>query len=211
MAIIHDDVSQGSAEWLALRLGIPTASEFSAILTSATFSASYSKGRQTYLHKKLAERILGHCLPGFDGSFSTEHGQALEDQARAWFEMERDVTIRQVGFVTTDDKKCGCSPDGLIGEDEGLELKCPAFHTHVGYCLARTVPDDYLCQVHGSLYVTGRKRWHFLSYAGSKFPKLVVTVERDEVIMRKIGDALASFTRDFDKALSSLKPTKPKA
>lgn len=210
MAIIHDAVSQGSAEWLSLRLGIPTASEFSALLTPK-FAEREGKGRDTYMHKKLAERILGHCLPGFDGSFSTEHGNEVEDQARAWFELERDVTIRQVGFVTTDDGKSGASPDGLIGDDEGLELKCPAFHTHVGNCLAATVPDDYLCQVHGSLYVTGRKRWHFLSYAGSKFPKLVVTVERDESIMRKIGDALASFTRDFDKALSSLKPTKPKA
>lgn len=202
----HDCI-QGELEWLKLRLGKPTASEFDRILTPL-FATKTGEGPLTYLSEKIAEHILGHALPGgFDGSYDTDQGENLEMEARGWFGFEHDCEVRQVGFVTADDGRCGCSPDGLIGEDAGMELKCPKAETHVRYKLAGGVPKDYLPQVHGSIYVTGRKRWYFMSYH-RRFEPHVVLVERDEAIMRKIGAALASFYESFDKALSILKPTK---
>lgn len=194
---------QGELDWLRLRLGKPTASEFSKIMTPFLVK-SEGEVAHKYLCEKLAEKILGHALPGgFEGTHDTEQGDILEAEARGWFGIERDCEVRQIGFVTSDDGRCGCSPDGLIGEDAGLELKCPLAQTHIRYLLAATVPKEYAAQVHGSLYVTGRKRWYFLSYRRG-FPKLVVTVERDEAIMRKIGAALSSFYSDFDSALKKL-------
>lgn len=208
MPIIHRDVVQGELDWLRLRLGKPTASEFGNLLTPL-FKAKEGEGPHSYLCEKIAETILGHALPGqFDGSYDMEQGQVLEAEARALFSWEHDCQIQQVGFVTADDGRCGCSPDGLIGDDEGLELKCPKAETHVKYLLGNVLPKDYAAQVHGSLYVTGRKRWYFMSYRRG-FEPFVLPVERDEAIMAKIGAALASFYKSFDEALKILKPNKP--
>lgn len=201
MATIHADVEQYSLPWVMLRLGKPTASEFDSLMTPL-FAAKKGAGPETYLCKKLAEKWQGHALPGFN-SFATEQGSLLEDEALPWLAMEMDCDVRQVGFIESDDKRCGCSPDGLIGEDAGVEIKCPQAETHVKYLRAGEVPDDYMAQVHGSLYVSGRKRWHFVSYRRG-FPKLVVTVERDEAIMAKIDAALKAFYRTFDAAFEEL-------
>lgn len=193
--------AQGDLEWTRLRLGRPTASEFDALLTPE-FKSRTGEGVRTYLAEKVAEKWLGHALPGFS-SYSTEQGQLLEHEALSWFAFDHDCTPRQVGFVESADGRCGCSPDALIGDDGGLEIKCPEAHTHTAYLLDGTLPKKYAAQVHGSLYVTGRKSWTFLSYRRG-FPKLVLTIERDEEIMSKIAAALAPFYTAFDKAIELL-------
>jgi hypothetical protein len=203
MPTIHNEI-QGTIEWMRLRWGRPTASEFKNLMT-AKFEQRDGEMPKTYLAEKVAEKILNHALPGFGGSFDTEQGQMVEDEARAWFELEV-ARIRQVGFVTSDDDRCGCSPDGLIGEDGGLELKCPLAQTHVKYLLAGGLPPEYAPQVHGSLYVTGRKEWTFMSYR-RPFPPHIVRVQRDPVIMYKIETALKAFYEKFDAACNIADPT----
>lgn len=201
---IHD-VPQGELEWHRLRLGIPTASEFKA-LCSPLFHKSDSAGVLSYLAQKIAEKWQGHPLPGFT-SFATEQGSILEEDALPWFAMEYDADVRRVGFITSDDGRCGCSPDGLIGDDCGLEIKCPQADTHVSYLLAGTLPKAYVAQVHFSLYVTGFPRWKFLSYRKG-FPKLVLTIDRDEAVMEKIGAILTSFYALFDDAMQKMEAMK---
>lgn len=200
MKIHH--VEQNTLEWLTLRVGKPTASEFNNIMTSA-FALREGEGTKTYLAKKLAEAWRGKPLPGFT-AWSCEQGAIREEEAIPWYELEHGVTLDRVGFIESDDERCGCSPDGLIGEDGGCEIKCPEAHTHVRYLLAGKIPSEYIPQVHGSLYVTGRKWWRFLSYRRG-FPPLILTVQRDEAIMAKIADALAHFYGKFDAALATLK------
>lgn len=203
MPKIYRDITQGSVEWLRLHVGKPTASEFGNIMTPK-FAQRTGDMVSTYLSKKVAEAWRGEPLPGFF-SWDCEQGQLLEEEAIPWFELEHDeVTLDRIGFVESDDGRCGCSPDSLIGEDEGLEIKCPAPHTHVGYVLDKVVPEKYLPQIHGSLYVTGRKRWRFLSYRRG-FPALEVIIERDEEIMQKIGKVLSDFYVKFDTAMAALK------
>ncbi len=91
-----------------------------------------------------------------------------------------------------------------FGEDEGIEIKCPRPQTHVKYLLQGELPKEYALQVHGSLFVTGCKRWHFLSYC-RRFPAFLVSVERDESIMDKLRSAIASFTTDFEAGLAAVK------
>ncbi len=196
------NVQQGTPEWFELRLGVPTASDFDKIM-KLNFELRDSEGYRTFLYTKLAEHLTGP-LPHWSGS-ATDQGQFLEPEAVPFFEMETGMDVRKVGFVLADGGKCGCSPDGLIGEDEGLEIKCPGAVNHIRYLIDGTLPTEYAAQVHGSIFVTGRKRWHFMSYH-RKLAPLHVIVNRDEAIMAKIGKCIDRFTRDFETALDRLKP-----
>lgn len=204
-------VQQQSLEWMLLRSGKPTASEFHNLLTPE-FKVRTGQMPKTYLHKKLAEAWQGGPLVEFN-SFDAEQGQFLETEAIPWFELEHNTTVERVGFITTDCGRIGCSPDGLLGDDCGIEIKCPAIHTHVSYLLnGGELPDEYAAQVHGSLYVTGFPSWRFLSYR-RRLPPLLLEIERDEEIQDKIHDALSAFLADFDdgwKRLCDLNGGPPK-
>lgn len=195
------DVDQRSVEWLKLHLGIPTASGFGNIMTTA-FDSRDGDMPKTYMYRKLAERMTRNPLLGFS-AHATEQGQILEAEAQSFFTLQTGLRIKLCGFVRTDDQRAGCSPDGLVGEDSGLELKCPHPETHIKYLLASKLPNDYAAQVHGNLFVTGRQRWHFMSYC-RRLPAFHVVVERDEKIMAKIAAVLTKFYADFDTALHRL-------
>lgn len=198
---IHN-CAQGEIEWVRLRLGRPTASEFDNIM-DRSFNPRTGDTPKTYMHKKLAEAWRNAPLPS---AFTRdmEQGELLEMEAIRWFDMNHDYQIKRVGFCEHDNGRCGASPDALLGDVSGLELKCPAAHTHVKYLLDGKLPADYMGQVHGSLYVTGRPYWMFLSYHRG-FPKLVVKVERDEKIIAKIDAALNGFYEAFDAAMAKLR------
>lgn len=186
---------QGSLDWMLARCGIPTASEFDQLVTPK-WEIRKGEMPKTYLARKLAEKWIGGPLPGF-GSIDMEFGQILEQEAIPWLELEHGITVQRVGFCTTDDGKIGCSPDGLIGDDCGLEVKCPNPHTHVKYLLAGKLPDEYAAQVHGGMLVTGRPRWRFISYH-RHLPALDITVERDDVCGSALYEALEAFNDAFD-------------
>lgn len=199
---IHD-FEQGSAEWLTARIGKVTASELDNLVTPE-FKIRDGATPYTYLCQKVAEAYKGKPLPQFS-TFATEQGELLETEARGWYALEHtDRKVINVGFVEHDGGRCGCSPDALLGDDSGLEIKCPQPTNHVRYLLDGTLPKDYAAQVHMSLYVTGRKSWRFVSYHRG-YPAFVLNVERDESIMAKIDAALAQFYTRFDAAMLTLK------
>lgn len=198
---IHD-VIQGEAEWVALRLGKVTASEMGNLITPE-WKIRTGEMPRTYLCEKLAEAWRKQPLPGFS-AWSTEQGELLEAEAWSWYALEYDEEIKRVGFCETDDSKAGCSPDGLLGSEGGIEIKCPGAVNHVKWLLAGELPKDHAVQVHASLYVTGRAWWRFLSYHRG-FPKLVVTVKPEPSIMQKIKAALDGFYYAFDEAMTRLK------
>ena len=170
---------QYSADWWSTRKGVPTASNFGRIFTAKTMKPSASQ--EDYIAELIADRV-DTTPPDFivrDVTPEMAYGLETESEARAFYAMDRDVEVDEVGFCTTDDGRFGCSPDGLVGEDGGLELKCPQLKTQVKYLLAGTLPDEYRAQVHGSLIVTGRAWWEFLSYAPG-LPPLLLRVEPDE-------------------------------
>lgn len=195
------EVQQNSLEWLLVRSGIPTASEFDNLLTPE-FEIRRGEMPKTYLARKVAEAWSGGPLPGFN-TLDMDFGKILEEEAVPFFEFTTGETVDRVGFVTTDDGSIGCSPDGLVGELGGLEVKCPESQTHVKYLLNGKLPKEYAAQVHGSMFVTGRSYWHFLSYRRN-FPPLILTVHRDKEIQSKIAEALYAFLRQFRDAMSRL-------
>lgn len=194
------DVKQGSDEWLNARLGIVTASELDALI-SPLWKPRTGEGVKTYLAKKIAERWRGQPLNTYHGG-SMEQGSMREDEARAWYALDANVDVREVGFITTDDGKMGCSPDGLM-EDGGIEIKCPEPHTHVGYLLDGELPSEYRAQVYGSLLVTGLPRWRFLSYCRG-FPPLLLTIEANAEIQAGILAAVTAFQTKLDEAWAAI-------
>lgn len=197
-------VEQGTLEWLLLRLGKPTASEFHRFMTTK-FEYRDGEMPKTYLYEKVAEARRRKGLPGKDGgSWATEQGQLWEGKARATYEFESGHELRQVGFIEAQDGLSGCSPDGLCEEHGyGIEIKAPYPQTHVRYLDEGRVPLDYVNQVHGSMFVTGYKEWKFLSWNPDE-EQLLLTVPRDEEIMGKIGECIAEFLDRFNKIMTRL-------
>jgi hypothetical protein len=143
----------------------------------------------------LAEWWTGQPIDGFN-TFMVEQGNILEGEARPCCEFEIGEEVKIVGLVTDESEghpaTIGCSPDGLIGSDGGVEIKCPGAEKHVAYLRGGTVPKQYLAQIHFSMYVTGRKWWTFMSYR-RKFPPFITKVERDERIISIINEAVIGF------------------
>lgn len=190
------DVPQNTPEWLLCRAGLPTASCFDKIITPATMKPCASA--EPYMYELLTECLMGRPNESEPNQWM-QRGHDLEDEAVDFFEALTDLDTTLVGFCTTDDGLIGCSPDRLIGEDEGLEIKCPMATTHVGYKHKNIVPAKYRAQIQGSLYVTGRKRWHFFSY-NPVLPPLHIIVERDEEFLAKLDTLLKQFLERFSNA-----------
>jgi hypothetical protein len=198
------DVVQGSPEWEQARLGIPTASRFGDIITPKTLKLS--KSSAVYRNQLLAEWLLGYPIEWTPQTAWMERGTALEPEARAFYAMEYDVEVQSVGFVLRDDERVGGSPDGLVGDDGGLEIKCPAIQTQIAYLLnPDALVDAYRCQVQGNAYLTGRAWWDILSYH-PELPHVRVRIERDEQFITALDACLAEFLADLDEARTVLEP-----
>ena len=195
--MIEYDVQQGSPEWVKLRLGIVTASQFDRILTPKKLKLA--EGRDTYSSELIAEWWTGEPADGASSGFM-ERGTKIEQEARDWYAFERSVDVRQVGFITTDDARVGCSPDGMVDPDGGLELKVPAAKTHVAYLRnPATLAADYRMQVQGCLWVTGRKWWDVASY-NPAMHGVIVRCEPDTEFQAAFGPALAVFLDELESA-----------
>lgn len=192
--LITLDCEQGSEEWLAARLGIPTATGFENIVTATgKKSASYIK----YMAELIEESILGGG-DTFKSSFM-ERGNQLEPQARAAYEFLTGNDVIQVGGVYLNEN-CDVmvSPDGLIPSlKKGLEIKCPKMSTHIRYLLEGGVPAEYVIQVQANLWVTGYETWDFVSYCPEyqKQTLYLFTAARDEKLMKAFDEHIPQFVK----------------
>lgn len=203
--IVHHD-QQGSEDWLRLRLARPTASRFKDILTKPrTKGATASKTSQTYLAECFAEWAIQEPLDGFSSPWM-ERGRRQEvDALKAYrtFIAPKDAEVEPVGFVTLDDDLLspGCSPDALVGEDGGLELKVLGAKHHVA-CMFE--PERFLkehfAQVQGGLWITGRKWWHLVAYNPAMVP-VIHRVERDEAFIENLTEKVTEFVAMLEEKL----------
>jgi hypothetical protein len=185
--ILHN-VLQGTSEWLAIRAGIPTASQFDKIITP---KGKASTQAEKYLHKLLAERMMGRPVVEHV-SYWMGRGNQMEAEAVAYYEGVRDLDTERIGFVTNDERTIGASPDRFVGDDGLLEIKVPAEHTHVAYLLTKAVDAEYYPQVQGQLWVTGRQWSDILSYH-PELPPALIRVARDEAFITSLAAAVTSF------------------
>lgn len=196
-----NDFEQGSLEWMAARAGIPSASNFDKIITT---KGERSKQRERYMFQLAGERITGTKESSYQND-NMRRGIEIEAEARRLYELLTDLKVDEVGLCYPDEKKLyACSPDGLVGEDGGMEIKCPLLSTHVSYLLDGTLPTEYFQQVQGALLVTGRKWWDFVSYFPSVKP-LIVRVERDEKFIKLLEAELIEFCRELESVTERIR------
>ena len=199
--MIIETFEQCSDEWFAARLGRPSASKFSQIITT---KGEPSKQRKKYLYQLAGERISGAREETYCNS-SMQRGTEMEPEARSLYELMRDVSVDQVGICYKNESKTfSCSPDGLVGDAGGLEIKCPSMAVHIEYLIGGKLPTDYFQQVHGSLFITGRKWWDFLSYYPGIKP-LLVRVYPDEKFMAALSNELDAFCEELSSIVSEIK------
>lgn len=192
--MIAHDVLQGSDEWKQLRLGIPTASRFDEILTPKT--RKFSAASRRYIWELVAEEIMGQPIESTT-SMAMERGWALEVEARNWYSFDHDTPVDEVGFCTNDAGTIGASPDGLIGTDGGLEIKCPGALKHMDNLFGADIAR--YGQVQGGIWICERDYWDVTSYH-PKLPPVVVRVYRDDDYIADLEAAMRQFLDELEKA-----------
>lgn len=188
---------QGSAEWHMARLGIPTASRFADILAKGE-----GKMRARYLRDLAGEIYTGE--PDAEGytNVHMERGKAWEDDARQHYAFTHDVEPLQVGFIRNG--RAGASPDSLIGEDGGLEIKTALRHIQIERLQRGGLPPEHKAQVQGCMFITGREWWDFMSYAPN-LPPLIVRVPRDGAYITQLAAAVDAFNEELDALVQSIR------
>lgn len=189
------DLIQGSDEWLAARLGRATASRIQDIV--ARTKSGYSASRAKYEAELIAERLTGQPASHYTNA-AMQWGTDMEPQARAAYSFYADTDVEQVGFVPHPGiEMSGASPDGLVGADGLVEIKCPETHTHLSTLLGSGAPDQkYVTQMLWQMACTGRQWCDFVSF-DPRMPErhrlFVRRVERDDARI----DELEAEVREF--------------
>ena len=199
--MIISPYEQGTEEWLAARLGKPSASMFSKLIT---MTGKPSASADAYINQLLGERLTGKSEPHYT-SEAMILGTEREPLARADYEFISGNKVNEVGFILDDSESYGCSPDGLIGEDGGLEIKCPAQTTQAGYWRDKqSGVKKYYQQIQGCMWVTDRKWWDFFSYHPD-MPHVLVRVERNEEYIEKLSEQVLLATTTIETEMGKRK------
>lgn len=202
-------VEQRSEEWHRKRLGIPTASQFHRVITPKT--GALSDQRHDYRNELVAERILQRRTERSKSTPWMQYGIAYEPEAvrdflTRQFDLHgRRMELEKVGFITTNDGRIGCSPDRFVKRDpkgnaprEGVEIKCPAPWTQVGYLIGG-LEAEFRPQVQGQMLVAELDLVHFYSFCPG-LPAFHKVVERDVGYCDKLYTHLSTFLNELDQA-----------
>lgn len=200
------EIIQGSSEWFAIRLGRVTASRVADVIAKTKTGPSAS--RQNYMAQLIAERLTGTVAESYTNA-AMAHGTATEPDARAAYEFRHDVDVAQVGFILHPSiADSGASPDGLVGSDGMLEIKCPTVATHIDTLLAGKVPGKYIVQMQWQMACAGRAWCDFASFdprLPSSMQLFVQRIERDDQMIAELEAAVAEFLTELDAKVQALR------
>lgn len=205
--LIIDNVEQGTDDWHSLRVGHITGSKASHMMAGGT-----GKTRDKYLLQLAIERLTGKVVMSSFKSKPMMKGNEDEPLAREHYEFINDADVRQVAFVLHPlIPMAGVSPDGLIGEDGVLEIKCPNLETHVEYLLTRKIPGNYMTQVQWELACTGRQYCDWMTYC-KEMPihlrSMIIRVHRDESRISALESAAVQFNKEIEQLIIKLEAMK---
>lgn len=180
------EILQGSEEWKQLRLGRVTASRVADVV--AKTKSGYAASRANYMAQLIAERLTGVVAESYTNA-AMQHGTETEPEARSAYEFYHNVSVEQVAFVPHHRiEDAGASPDGLVGDDGLVEIKCPNTATHLETLLGRAVPKKYQDQMQWQMACTGRKFCDFVSYDPRMPENLRLFVERLDRDEKRIAE-----------------------
>jgi putative phage-type endonuclease len=200
-------MEQRSEEWFQARLGKVTASRVADVL--AKIKSGESASRRNYKIQLVSERLTGEKQ-------ETYINQAMQDGIdREQFARDRYVQqfgeVEEVGFVKHPTLEAGASPDGMVGDDGIIEIKCPMGSTHTETLMTQDIPSKYVPQVQFQLLVTGRKWCDFVSY-NPMFPEhlqvFVKRIEADPVYQKELESEVTKFLEEVDDVINKLKEIK---
>ena len=202
-------MDQRSEAWFQIRVGRVTASRVADVL--AKTQSGYAASRANYMAQLVCERLTGQKSEGFTNA-ALQHGIDTEPLARSAYESLKDVLVDEVGFVLHPTiEMAGASPDGLVGDDGLLEIKCPNTATHIDTLLSQTVPSKYNTQMQFQMACTGRLWCDFVSF-DNRLPEelqlFVKRVPRDDVFIKQTEDAIVKFLAELDDKINKLMKVK---
>jgi hypothetical protein len=194
------DCEQGSAEWFAARLGIPTASEFATVLASGR-NGGESKMRATYMRKLAGEIMTGEPMDNYSNAHM-ERGKAMEAEARDVYAFMTNADPSRVGFIRNGNT--GCSPDSLIGADGILEIKTCLPHILIDLLLRDEFPPEHKAQCQGQLWIAERD-WIDIAIYWPGLPLFVKRAGRDEGYIANLAGAVNAFNDELQAMVEKLR------
>ena len=198
---------QRTPEWFAERLGKITASRI-ADVAGKTKSGSYGAARKNYMAELLCQRLTGQQEEKFT-SAAMQHGTDTEPTARAMYMLETGADVTETGFIHHPSiDMSGASPDGLVGEDGLIEIKCPNTATHLEFLQSRKPKHEYLLQMQWQMACTGRQWCDFVSYDDRLPEKLAyrcIRIPRDDKLVAELEEEAIKFLTELDETVRQLK------
>ena len=202
MKIINCD--QRGSDWFTARLGKPTASSMCEIVTR-TGKLRTGAAPRRYMLELLGERLTGYPTQHFETE-AMRRGVELEPRAIAYYEMVNGAEVEQVGFALDDSLRFGCSPDGMVGDDGGVEVKCPMQAGFLDVATTGVLPDDHYIQVQSTLLITGRAWWDYVLFTDARgLAPQVIRVLPAIAFHRKLRTALTTFCDELDALESNMR------
>lgn len=199
-------IEQRTEEWHAARCGKVTASRLADAI--ARTQKGWGASRDNYRAELVVERLSGVQCEGFTNA-AMRHGTETEPEARDAYCFRQNVDVIEVGFVDHPTiPMTGASPDGLIGEDGLLELKCPQPATHIATLLGQSVPAKYITQIQWQLACTGRRWCDFASY-DPRLPEsmrlFIQRIHRDDAEIARLEALVIDFLGEIDATVAQLR------
>ena len=196
---------QRTPEWFAARLGKVTASRVADVI--AKTKTGYSASRENYMAQLVVERMTNTQAESFTNA-AMQWGNDQEPFARAAYEIKQGVMVEETGLVDHPTiPMAGASPDGLVGEDGLVEIKCPNTATHIDTLLTQTVPAKYITQMQFQMACTGRQWCDFVSFdprMPAKAQIFVKRVLRDDVFIREVESEIKKFLAEVSAKVIQL-------
>ena len=197
---------QRTDEWFADRTGKVTASMISAVMAKLR-DGKPGADRKNYMADLVAERLTGVPKQGFTNA-AMQHGIDTEPQARAMYELEHGVTVVETGFVPHPKlEMTGASPDGLVGEDGLIEIKCPNTATHIETLRGAKIDRKYLLQMHWQMICTERQWCDFASFDPRLPIEMQLHVQRVELnaeLAEEITAEVTQFLTELNTTVADL-------
>lgn len=183
------DIEQRTDEWRAERAGKITASRFADAIAMDKRNGKSTQAREKYKRELVAEILSGQPKHEVNAQ-SLSWGRDIESFAREAFEVETGLIVIESGFCLHPKYNfIGGSPDGLVGDDAGYESKCPLSEDVHILTMMDGMPEAHIGQVQGCMFITGRKRWHFISYdprQSERFRLYHQTIDRDDKYINEV-------------------------
>ena len=204
---IYNDIHQRSEEWYNIRLGRVGGSESSVLSVKGKSESGLGAAAFTLLYEKAYELIQEEPVKENIVTFAMQRGMDLEPEAIHEYELSKMVKVDQVGYILNSDYKyAGYSPDGLVGEDGLIEVKCPGNSEFMRQIITNEIPKQYFCQMQWGMFISGRKWCDYVVYNPDyhKSPLYIDRVDRIEKMIETLKANYLAFESELDAILERI-------